>query len=101
MSMFRVLGRAAAILILSAGLSGVALAQKTDRVEGEVRRINEAEGKVTLRHGPLPNLDMPAMTMVFTAKDPAILKGIKVGEKVNFVTETVNGVFYVLEISKP
>lgn len=99
--MFRVLGRLAAILVLSAGLSGVALAQKTDRVEGEVRRINEAEGKVTLRHGPLPNLDMPAMTMVFTAKDPAILKGIKVGEKVNFVAESASGVFYVLEISKP
>lgn len=96
-----VLSRLAAILLLSAGMSGAALAQKTDRVEGEVRRINEAEGKVTLRHGPLPNLDMPAMTMVFTAKDPAILKGIKVGEKVNFVTENSDGVFYVLEIVKP
>lgn len=99
MPRFRI--RLAAMLLSAFALSVPALAQKTDRVEGEVRRINEAEGKVTLRHGPLPNLDMPAMTMVFTAKDPAILKGIKVGEKVNFVTENANGVFYVLEITKP
>lgn len=99
--MLLLISRTAAIFLLSVGLSGVALAQKTDRVEGEVRRVNEAEGKITLRHGPLPNLDMPAMTMVFTAKDPAILKGVKVGEKVNFVTESSDGVFYVLEIGKP
>lgn len=95
------LGRMVAVLVLGAGISGAALAQRSDRVEGEVRRINEAEGKVTLRHGPLPNLDMPGMTMVFTARDPSILKGIKVGEKINFVAENSNGVFYVLEISKP
>lgn len=99
--MSQILGRMAAILVLGVGISGAALAQKTDRVEGEVRRINEVEGKVTLRHGPLPNLDMPGMTMVFTAKDPAILKGIRVGEKVNFVAESANGVFYVIEITKP
>ena len=93
--------RVAASLLLIGGISGVALAQKSDRVEGEVRRINEAEGKVTLRHGPPPNLDMPGMTMVFTAKDPAILRGIKVGEKVNFVAENSDGTFYVLEIVKP
>ncbi len=99
--MLQSLSRVAASLLLVAGISGGALAQKSDRVEGEVRRLNEAEGKVTLRHGPLPNLDMPGMTMVFTAKDPAILKGIKVGEKVNFVAESANGVFYVVEITKP
>lgn len=99
--MVKSFSRAAASLLLISGISGVALAQKADRVEGEVRRINEAEGKVTLRHGPLPNLDMPGMTMVFTARDPTILKGIKVGEKVNFVAENTNGVFYVIEIVKP
>jgi Cu(I)/Ag(I) efflux system protein CusF len=95
------LGLVAASLALIAGLSGTAFAQKSDRAEGEIRRVNEAEGKITLRHGPLPNLDMPSMTMVFTAKDPTILSGLKVGEKVKFVAENLNGVFYVVEITKP
>ena len=99
--MFAILRRYAVAAFVVAAMPSIALAQVVDRVEGEVRRVNEAEGKVTLRHGPLPNLDMPAMTMVFTARDPSILKDVKVGDKVNFVTENSNGVFYVLEIVKP
>ncbi|MBN9498932.1 MAG: copper-binding protein [Alphaproteobacteria bacterium] len=99
--MRRVLGGMAAILVFSAGLSGLALAQKIDRVEGEVWQTSEAEGKVTLRHGPLPNLDMPTMTMVLASMKPTMRKGIKVGEMVNHVTSSTKVVFYVLEITKP
>jgi Cu(I)/Ag(I) efflux system protein CusF len=99
--MLGLLRRFAIAFAVVAAMPSISLAQTVDRVDGEVRRVNEAEGKVTLRHGPLPNLDMPAMTMVFTARDPSILKDIKVGDKVNFVTENSNGVFYVLEIVKP
>lgn len=95
---FRSLTVAAVTLTI---MSGVAFGQAIDRVDGEVRRVNVAEGKITLRHGPLPNLDMPAMTMVFTARDPLILKDLNVGDKVKFATENSNGVFYVLEIVKP
>ena len=62
-----------------------------DMSEGEVRRVDGAVGKLTLRHGPLANLDMPAMTMVFRVKDPAWLAQLKVGDKVRFVAERVDG----------
>ena len=59
--------------------------------EGEVRRVDTAAGKLTLRHGPLANLDMPAMTMVFRVRDPAWLRQLDVGEKVRFVAERIDG----------
>ncbi len=62
-----------------------------DMSEGEVRKVDSTVGKLTLRHGPLSNLDMPAMTMVFRVKDPAWLAQLRVGDKVRFVAERVDG----------
>ncbi len=59
--------------------------------EGEVRKVDSTAGKLTLRHGPLMNMDMPPMTMVFRVKDPAWLTQLKVGDKVRFVAERVDG----------
>ena len=60
------------------------------------------QGKVTLRHGPLVNLDMPAMTMVFTAADPKLLDGLKQGDNVRFTADKRDGVYIVtsLELMK-
>lgn len=66
--------------------------------DGEVRKIDKEQGKVTLRHGPLANLEMPAMTMVFKAADPKLLDGLKEGDKVKFTAEKVNGAFTVTAI---
>src|SRR5687767_2506619 len=66
--------------------------------DGEVRKVDKEQGKVTLRHGPLQNLDMPSMTMVFTAADPKLLEGLKEGDKVKFTAEKVNGAFTVTAI---
>jgi Cu(I)/Ag(I) efflux system periplasmic protein CusF len=63
--------------------------------QGEVRKVDLAQGKVTLRHGPLVNLDMPAMTMVFTATDRQLLQGLKVGDKVRFHAESRDGILIV------
>lgn len=68
------------------------------RSDGEVRKIDMAQAKVTLRHGPLQNLDMPPMTMVFKAADPKLLEGLKEGDKVKFTADKVNGVFTVTAI---
>lgn len=62
--------------------------------EGTVRKIDPSAGKLTIKHGPLENLGMPPMTMAFAA-DAALLDGVKVGDKVRFVAERVNGVFTV------
>lgn len=63
--------------------------------EGEVRKIDPAQGKITLRHGPIVNLDMPAMTMVFRVADPALLEGVQAGDKVRFAADNVQGVLTV------
>ena len=66
--------------------------------DGEVRKIDAANAKLTLRHGPLVNLDMPGMTMVFKAKTPAMLQGLKVGDKVKFRAEQIDGAYTVTAI---
>ncbi|OUM00891.1 copper-binding protein [Variovorax sp. JS1663] len=66
--------------------------------EGEVRKVDLEQGKVTLRHGPLANLDMPAMTMVFTAADPKLLEGLKQGDKVRFTADKKDGSYFVTAI---
>jgi Cu/Ag efflux protein CusF len=67
--------------------------------DGEVRKIDKAAGKLTLRHGPIQNLDMPAMTMVFRVSDPALLDTLKEGEKVRFTAERVGGALTVTAIA--
>ncbi|MFC7299654.1 copper-binding protein [Herminiimonas aquatilis] len=66
--------------------------------DGEVRRINKEGGKVTIKHGPLDNLDMPGMTMIFRVQDPAMLDQIREGDKIKFVADKVDGVFVVKEL---
>ena len=64
---------------------------------GEVKKVDKSGGKVTIKHGPLDNLSMPAMTMVFRVKDPAMLDQIKEGDKIKFVAEKVNGAITVIQ----
>lgn len=66
--------------------SAFAFAQNA-MVKGEVKKVDEAAGKITLKHGPIKNLDMDAMTMVLRVQDPAMLNKIKVGDKVRFEAE--------------
>lgn len=67
-------------------------------VDGEVKKVDIKAGKITLSHGPLVNLNMPAMTMVMGVKNPAWLKQIKVGDKVRFVADNVDGVLSVIQL---
>lgn len=66
--------------------------------EGEIKRINKETGKLTIKHGPIVNLDMPAMTMVFRAADAAMLDQVKVGDQVRFVVEKIEGKYTVTEL---
>ena len=63
--------------------------------EGEIRKINLETGKVTIKHGPLVNLDMPGMTMLFRLRDAAMLDQIKEGDKIKFIAEKIDGVLVV------
>jgi len=73
-------------------------AQSSVMTEGVVRKIDVANGKITLKHGPIVNLDMPGMTMVFRVQSPELLKAVKVGDTVKFHVENLNGVFTVTAI---
>lgn len=96
-------GMVGAITVLAAAATSDEHAQHhdsgTDTTEGEVRRINREQNKITLRHGPLKALDMPAMTMVFVVSEPRLLDGLKVGDNVRFtVQQNADGSFVVTQI---
>ena len=81
----------------SAGAPGDA--QLTD---GEIRKVDKDAKKITIRHGPIRNLDMPAMTMVFQVKDSALLDRVKTGDKIKFAADKVGGAYTItqLEVTK-
>jgi len=80
--------------------AGTTAASATDTAlsDGEVRKIDRSAMKITLRHGPLTNLDMPPMTMVFRVQDAALLDSVKVGDKVKFKAAKEGGAFVVVEL---
>ena len=96
--MARKLIMASAALALSLGLVVPAFAQ--EMVSGEVTKVDESAGKLTIKHGPIKKFDMDAMTMVFKAGDPAMLKTIKPGDKIQFEPEKVNGQLTVTKLEK-
>ncbi len=77
-----------------------ATASPNQLADGEVRRIDLEQNKLTLRNGPIAALDMPAMTMVFRVRDPAVLSDLKVGDKVRFSAEEVDGALVVTGLEK-
>jgi Cu(I)/Ag(I) efflux system protein CusF len=83
-------------VILAAAFSAPAMAQVLS--DGEVRKVDKDAKKITIKHGPLQNLDMPPMTMVFQVKDPAMLEQVRAGDKVKFQAEKVGGTFTVTKI---
>ena len=88
--------RIAAMLALALA-AGTALAQLTD---GEVRRVDREGKKITLKHGPIQNVDMPAMTMAFAVKDPAMLDRVKAGDQVRFRIEKIGETYTLVAIER-
>mgnify|MGYP000703875230 CR=1 FL=1 len=85
------------LLALQLGAAGPASAAEPS-VSGEVTKIDESAGKITIRHGAIKNLDMEPMTMVFRVKEPAMLKEVKPGDKIKFEADRVNGAITVTEM---
>jgi Cu(I)/Ag(I) efflux system protein CusF len=94
------------LAVLGAALAAPALAQKAPDdhsahhgaaaaqaplADGEIRKVDKDAKKLTIKHGPIPSIDMPAMTMVFQVKDPAMVNQVKVGDKVKFEAELLPG----------
>ncbi len=66
--------------------------------DGEVRKIDKEAGKITIKHGPIKNLDMPPMSMVFTAKDKTLLDKVRAGDKIRFMAVDEGGKLVVTDI---
>jgi Cu/Ag efflux protein CusF len=74
---------------------------QSDLVDGQVTKIDQSAGKITIKHGPIKSLDMnEGMTMVFRVQDAGMLKQVKAGDKVKFSAERVNGALTVTKIQK-
>ena len=73
-------------------------AQAPAMTDGEIKKIDQTNGKVTIKHGDIKHLDMPGMTMVFQVRDPSVLDKLKVGDKVRFAAEKGAGGFVVTQL---
>jgi Cu(I)/Ag(I) efflux system periplasmic protein CusF len=70
-------------------------------IDGQVTRIDQSAGKITIKHGPAKRLGMDqGMTMVYKAQDPAMLRAVKAGDKIKFDADQVNGQYTVTRIEK-
>jgi len=95
------LNSTAAAALLTLALNGTAAIAQDSSVIGEVRKIDESAGKITLKHGPIKNLGMDeGMTMVFRVKDPGMLKQVAVGDKVKFEAENAEAGITVTKMQK-
>jgi Cu(I)/Ag(I) efflux system protein CusF len=85
---------AAIALLLALG----ATAAQAQLAEGEIRKVDMEAKKITIKHGPVPSIDMPPMTMVYQVKDAALLERVKAGDKVKFDARKVDGQYVVTRI---
>jgi Cu(I)/Ag(I) efflux system protein CusF len=80
--------------------SQVALAQSL-LIDGQVTKVDPSASNITIKHGPIKKLEMEqGMTMVFHAPNPAMLNGVKAGDKIKFDADSVNGQLTLTKIEK-
>jgi len=79
-----------------AGHGAMHSATEGGMVDGVVKKVDKTSGKVTVAHGPLTNLNMPAMTMVFRVKEAAWLEQMRTDGKIRFVADSINGTLTIV-----
>ncbi len=93
--------KATPVLATAFGVVAFSFAAMAQMVDGEVTKVDESAGKITVKHGPIKKFDMDTgMTMVFRASDPAMLKQVKPGDKIKFEADKVSGQFTITKIEK-
>ncbi|MGH8778874.1 copper-binding protein [Paraburkholderia sp.] len=81
-------------------MSAAPASGKTAMTDAVVRHVDASGGTITLKHGALTNVGMPAMTMAFKAKDAAMLNEVKEGDNVKVRVENVNGTLTIVKLAK-
>ena len=95
-------------IVFALAISAPALAQQSPAghdahhpaalADGEVRKVDKDAQKLTIKHGPIPSMDMPPMTMVYRVKDPTMLEQVKAGDKIKFEAEKIGSAYTVTRI---
>lgn len=85
---------------LMASLVSLPVLADGNMVKAEVVKVDKSAGKVTLKHGPIKNLDMDSMTMVFRVADPSMLDKVKAGDRIEFEADRVNGAITITKLGK-
>lgn len=98
--------RYAVSMSLAVAAATIALAAPTVMAQqaqgsGEVRRVDVAKGKITIKQEAMAGLELPAMTLVYLADPPTLLQGIQAGDKVQFTAVRKDGKYLLTAISKP
>ncbi|SRR5260370_1387975 len=84
---------------LALSIAAQSAVAQSELIDGQVMKVDQSAGKITIKHGPAKRLGMESgMTMVYKAQDPALLKAVKVGNKIKFDAEQVNGQYTVTKI---
>jgi Cu(I)/Ag(I) efflux system periplasmic protein CusF len=91
---------ALACLMSAASFGAAEESNALPMINGEVKNVDESSGKMTIKHGAITNLDMGAMTMVFKANNPAMLKNVKPSDKIKFSADKVNGQLTVMKVER-
>lgn len=89
---------AAADASAHAGATPAQAAGEAQMTEGEIRKVDKEAGKMTIKHGELKSLGMPAMSMVFRVKEPAMLDQVKTGDKISFAADKIGGQLTVTQV---
>ena len=92
--------RKAIVVGIAAVLFTVPVLADGNMAKAEVVKVDKSAGKVTLKHGPIKNLDMDSMTMVFRVADPSMLDKVKAGDRIEFEADRINGAITVTKIGK-
>ena len=85
-------------IVASLAHAGAMAQAAAEMTQGEIRKVDKAASKITIRHSEIKSLDMPPMTMVFTVKNPVLLDQVKTGDKVKFNAVVEDGKIVLTEI---
>ena len=101
--MSRIIQRSTLLAALAASALTFAVpaqAEPSSPVQGEVRRVDASGGRVTLKHGPIPELERPAMTLVYRVTDKALIVELKPGDSVVFTADRIDGQYVIVTLRR-
>ena len=93
--------RRVAVGALLMAMLGIGAAAQDATINGEVKKIDEGSGSITLKQGPAPSLGFKEdMTLIYDVRDRAMLKQVKVGDTVKFEAESGDSGFMITRMQK-